>query len=68
MQPRFTPAVQPNGEKIPQRSALLALLAQYTATGDAALMLAAHQPVPLAAATAVGVFAAAWRFFDGLIE
>lgn len=68
MQSRNTPASKPDGEKVPQRAALLALLAQYAAGGDAVLMLAAHQAVPLVAATAVGVFAAAWKFFDGLIE
>jgi len=80
MQSRFQPPRKENGEKllprrnqygqfkIPIRSALLLLLAQYVALFDAALLYTAHQAVPLIAASVIAAFVAGYHFFDGLIE
>ena len=56
-------------EKLWVRVALLVLLAQYVALADAGLPLfLARQAVPLVVVSAMAAFAAAYKFFDGLIE
>ena len=82
MQPRFYRArkdyrrmagsvlrpVQPGDPKISIRMALVVLLAQYAALADAALLYVARQAVPLILVTAAAAFAAAYHFFDDVIE
>jgi len=48
--------------------ALVVLLAQYAALADAALLYEARQAVPLILVTAAAAFAAAYHFFDDVIE
>ena len=62
------PPRKANQEKLSVRVALLVLLAQYVALADAGLMYLARQAVPLVVVSAMAAFAAAYKFFDGLIE
>jgi hypothetical protein len=50
------------------RSALVLGFAVLTALGGAGLLYAAHRPVALVVLGAVGVFAAALKLFDSMIE
>lgn len=50
------------------RSALVLTLAVLAALGGAVLLYAAHRPAALIALGAVGIFAAALKFFDEMIE
>jgi hypothetical protein len=50
------------------RMTLLLTLSVLIALADAGLMCAAHQAVPLTVISAVAAFAAAFKFFDGVIE
>jgi hypothetical protein len=68
VQPQFRPPRKANQEKLSVRVALLVLLAQYVALADAGLMYLARQAVPLVVVSAMAAFAAAYKFFDGLIE
>lgn len=68
MTPQEGSAHKPNGERLTIRAVLLVLLAQYVAAADAVLLYAAHQAVPLIVVSAMAAFAAAYHFFDGVIE
>ena len=51
-----------------ERSALILTMALLPAVGDAGLLHTAHQPVAITVLTSVGVFAAALRLLNDLID
>jgi hypothetical protein len=54
--------------KLSVRTALMLTLALLIALGDAALLRAAHQAIPLIVISAVVAFVAALKLLDGVIE
>ena len=50
-----------------ERSALILTMALLASAGGAGLLYAAHQPVPMIALTAAGIFAGALRLLNDLI-
>jgi hypothetical protein len=66
-----SPAWKPDGRPrglLSVRSALVLTLAGLAALGGAGLLYAAHRPTALIVLGAVGIFAAALKLFDSMIE